>query len=67
MMVDKTALCPADSFNQMFLVIEDEDGRKRVKVSSSFKPEYLHPSMLIEADANAACQLVLEGQVNLQE
>ncbi|MGI6726623.1 MAG: DUF2779 domain-containing protein [Christensenellales bacterium] len=58
MLADKSSLCPEDGLNQMFRIRRDERGQARVVVSPKLEPRHLHPSMLVRAPADEACERI---------
>lgn len=58
MMADKSATCPTDGLNQKFRLTKDENGRKRVSVSSSLNDDDLTPPILTEVNVDHECELI---------
>ena len=61
MLADKTASCPTDGLNQKFVITEQEDGDKEVKVSGPITEEDLNPRLLCQIPVDDYCERIYES------
>ncbi|WP_207652423.1 DUF2779 domain-containing protein [Desulfosporosinus sp. FKB] len=65
MMANKNALCPTDGLNQKFKITKDEDGRKKVMVSSKLAAEDLAEKILTKIKVDSCCTFIYTEDFNV--
>ena len=58
MMANKNAYCPTDGLNQKFIIINDKNGRKGVKVSQTLSEEDVAEQILVKVKVDVSCDLI---------
>lgn len=63
---DKDDYSPMDGLHQLFRVVKDVNGRRRVRLTAEVTSAHLHPSILTAISTDAACDQIFAGVYPLE-